>query len=186
MVPSPSAKHTRRRAVVLLASGILLLLMAACGRNPPSTSTSSSPNQGGSSRVQKTLAFAQCMRSKGVSNFPDPDSKGDFDKITLSQLEAGNPVFSAAHRACEHLLPNGGQPSQVQVQQAWADMRNFAHCMRSHGVSNWPDPRATSPQDSRPFFNTPNNMDLNAPQASTATNTCQRLFHADNPLDTTQ
>lgn len=136
--------------------------------------------------MQKTLAFARCMRSNGVPNFPDPGGNGDFDKMTLSQLEADNPDFPAAHRACEHLLPNGGLPSQGQVQQAWTDMRNFAHCMRSHGVLNWPDPTVTSPQDSRPFFNTPNSIDINAPQVSTAINACQHSFHASNPLDTTQ
>lgn len=127
------------------------------------------------------------MRAHGVTDFPDPNSSGGLPKHQVADA-GNNPNFNRAHRACEHLLPNSGQPTQAQVQQAWNDMRNFARCMRSHGVPNWPDPAATSPQDNRPFFNTPASIDLNAPQITTKISTCQRLtfVHANNPLDTTQ
>jgi hypothetical protein len=72
------------------------------------------------------------------------------------------------------------------VQQAWSDMRNFARCMRSHGVPNWPDPAATSQQDQRPFFHTPDSIDPNAPQITIRIRACQHVLHANNPLVTTQ
>jgi hypothetical protein len=125
------------------------------------------------------------MRSHGVAAFPDPSSSGVFPKDQLDRL-ASEPQFTGAHRTCEHLLPNGGQPTQTQVQQAWSDMHNFAQCMRSHGVPSWPDPTPTSPQDQRPFFNTPASIDPNAPQVSTAIQVCQHLLHSNNPLNTTQ
>jgi hypothetical protein len=37
------------------------------------------------------------------------------------------------------------------VQQMLTVGRKFAQCMRSHGVSNWPDPTLDS--QGRPFFN---------------------------------
>jgi hypothetical protein len=126
------------------------------------------------------------MRSHGVPNFPDPNSRGVLPKSRIVELAASSPQFPAAHRACEHLLPNGGQPTQAQAQQAWNDMRNFARCMRSHGVANWPDPAPTSPQDPRPFFHLPNSMDPNAPQLTTKIRACQHVLHASNPLVTTQ
>jgi hypothetical protein len=132
------------------------------------------------------LDFSRCMRSHGVPNFPDPDGSGLLPKNQLADLAASNPQFPAAHRACEHLLPNGGQPTQAQVQQAWNDMRTFARCMRSHGVPNWPDPAPTSQQDQRPFFYTPDSIDPNAPQIIAKIHTCQHLLHANNPLVTTQ
>jgi hypothetical protein len=126
------------------------------------------------------------MRSHGVANFPDPEIGGELPKSQVARLAAGNPAFAASHRACAHLLPNSNQPSQAQVQQAWNDMRIFARCMRSHGVPNWPDPTFTSAQDHRPFFNTPANIDPNAPLITTRIASCRHVMHPNNPLVTTQ
>ncbi len=136
--------------------------------------------------TSQTLAFSSCMRSHGVPNFPDPNSSGVLPKRQVAQVAAGTPEFVPAHRACGHLLPNAGQPSSAQVQQAWSDMRSFARCMRSHGVSTWPDPSVTSAQDNRPFFNTPASIDPNAPQITAKIRACQHVMHATNPLVTTQ
>jgi hypothetical protein len=173
---------------------VLISLMAACG-----DSGGSQVAQLGSTTIQRgtttsaaatqqsgLLAFAACMRTNGVANFPDPNSSGVLPKRQIAQLAAGSPQFVPAHRACEHLLPNDGQPTQAQVQQAWTDMRSFAHCMRAHGVQNWPDPAVTSPQDNRPFFNLPTNVDPNAPEITSKVRACQHVMHASNPLVTTQ
>ena len=89
------------------------------------------------------LAFSQCMRSHGVPNFPDPQRfAGGNVKLTIHQL-APSP---AALSACSHLLPtNGGSGSQETAQQQrtrLADALSFARCMRSRGVSRFPDPTA--------------------------------------------
>jgi hypothetical protein len=99
------------------------------------TSTQSSPTQSG------LLAFARCMRSHGVPNFPDPQRfVGGNLKLTLHQL-APSP---AAMSACNGLLPTtGASAAQVSPQQQrteLADGLSFARCMRSHGVSRFPDP----------------------------------------------
>jgi hypothetical protein len=172
-----------RTAAAITATLGLALLVSACGDSPGSHAGGSTNPQ---SRSSQMLAFSRCMRSHGVPSFPDPNSSGLLPKNQLADLEASNPQFPTAHRACEHLLPNGGQPTQAQVQQAWNDMRTFARCMRSHGVPNWPDPAPTSQQDQRPFFHLPDSIDPNAPQITTKTHTCQHLLHANNPLVTTQ
>jgi hypothetical protein len=182
-----------RTAVAIVATAALALLAAACGGSPGrhvaqpgSTTTNSSTSSSAAAQQNGMLAFSGCMRSHGVPNWPDPNSSGVLPKNQVAQLAASNPQFPAAHRACEHLLPNGGQPTQAQVQQAWNDMRDFARCMRSHGVPNWPDPAVTSQQDQRPFFNLPASIDPNAPQITTKVSACQRVLHANNPLVTTQ
>ncbi len=86
------------------------------------------------------------MRSHGVPNFPDPQrvSGGNF-KLTIQRLGASSPHFNAAMSACNHLLPNGGSGSQETAQQTrtrLADELSFARCMRSHGLSRFPDPTA--------------------------------------------
>jgi hypothetical protein len=182
----------RRLFTAVLVAG-LALLAAACGGSKGSQvaqlgSTAATSGSSSSAAAQETgmLPFSSCMRSHGVPAFPDPDSSGTLPKRQVAQLAASDPQFVAAHRTCEHLLPNGGQPTQAQVQQAWVDMRSFARCMRSHGVSNWPDPTFTSEHDHRPFFNPPASIDPNAPQITARIRTCQHVLHANNPLVTTQ
>jgi hypothetical protein len=184
--PRRAEPPTVRTTAAIIATVVLAVLAAACSGSP--SSTGGSPNAGGSANSQQNgmLAFSRCMRSHGVPNFPDPNSSGALPKSQVAQLTASNPQFPAAHRACGHLLPNGGQPTQAQMQQAWNDMRNFARCMRSHGVPNWPDPAPTSRQDQRPFFHTPDSIDPNAPQITTRIRACQHVIHANNPLVTTQ
>jgi hypothetical protein len=181
-----------RTAAAIIATVGLALLAAACGGSPGShvaqlgSTTTKSSTSSPSANSQKVLAFSRCVRAHGVPDFPDPNSSGALPKRQVAQLTAGNPQFPAAHRACEHLLPNGGQPTQAQAQQAWNDMRNFARCMRSHGGPNWPDPAPTSQQDQRPFFHLPDSIDPNAPQITTKIRACQHVLHANNPLVTTQ
>ena len=41
----------------------------------------------------KAVKFAECMRAHGVSDFPDPDAKGDFDygvSVTARGVEEGH------------------------------------------------------------------------------------------------
>lgn len=182
-----------RTAAIVATAGLALLATACNGPSSPgvasgrSTSTAQpalSSNAGGA-QTSQMLAFSRCMRSHRVADFPDPNSSGELPKRKFA-IASNNPQFVGAHRACEHLLPNSGQPTPAQVQQAWSDMRQFARCMRSHGVPNWPDPTVTSPQDNRPFFNTPASIDLSAPQIVGKINACQRVLHSSNPLDTTQ
>jgi len=133
------------------------------------------------------LAFSRCMRSHGVQHFPNPNSKGQLPKAQVDHLQATDPQFVPAHRACSHLLPNGGQPTGAQVRQAWRDMRHFARCMRSHGVPRWPDPHFTSKQDHRPFFFTEEaGINPNSPRVQATTHTCRHLLHTSNALETLQ
>ena len=118
----------------LMAFGCAVAL-AACGSSsssPGSTSASS-----GSGREQsQVLAFARCMRSHGVSGFPDPTAGGD---IAISPSQAQSPVFQSAQRACQVLLPNKGTPPQMTAGEHAAALR-FAECMRTHGAPDFPDP----------------------------------------------
>jgi hypothetical protein len=120
----------------------LCLLAPACGGSQRSQvaqlGTTTTTTQ-----VGAAVAYASCMRSNGVANWPDPNSNGVFDKtqLTLQQLGVSNSRLEAARRACRHLLPNGGQPpNQAQLQQMKAQALNFSRCVRAHGVPNFPDP----------------------------------------------
>ncbi len=123
------------------------------------------------------LAFAKCMRSHGVPNFPDPDAQG---KIVASGLDTGSSTFHAAANGCRHLLPNGGQPTPAEQAQALAEALKFSQCMRSRGISWFPDPQSLPGGGIRIAIRSGQGgaVDANSPQFQAA----QKACHSLNPL----
>jgi hypothetical protein len=166
-------RHTTRVSAAIIATATLALITAACSGSP------SSPGSGGSSQtgasVTKALAYARCVRSHGVPDFPDPGGDGQFSKNTLQRLSASNSRYPTATLACAHLLPNsGGGPTAAEVRQEWNGMASFARCMRAHGEPNWPDPTAYPPDPSRPTFILPAGIQP-TPQTISRMDVCLRL-----------
>jgi hypothetical protein len=90
------------------------------------------------------VAYAQCMRTHGVPNFPDPTSSGGSKEAVVSALkEVSNSQAEAAQTACQHLQPNGSQPTQAQFAQHLRALLAFARCMRTHDIPNFPDPTSS-------------------------------------------
>ena len=85
------------------------------------------------------LKFAECMRSHGVTNFPDPNVQGG---IQASGLNPGSATFQTAMNGCRHLLPNGGVPTPAEQAKALAQALKLSQCMRSHGITDFPDPQS--------------------------------------------
>ena len=124
-----------------------------------------------STNAQQALAYSRCMRSHGVPNFPDPGSNGAFPKVTPQQLGVSSSQFQAAQNHCRYLLPNGGSgASQTQVRELMTGMLKFAQCMRSHGVSNWPDPVIDA--GGNPEFYLDGKVNQNSPQISSKIHGC--------------
>jgi hypothetical protein len=88
---------------------------------------------------QAMLRFSQCMRENGVPNFPDPVF-GDNGGMSIN-VPAGTDraTVDAAQQKCKQYLPDGGQPERPDP-QGLERMRQFAQCMREHGVPDFPDP----------------------------------------------
>lgn len=132
----------------LLAAGALVAIAAmaaACGGG--SSKASSSAGSQGTSNADASqssgVAYAQCMRSHGVQNFPDNAIQVNASGGVMYDLPQGvsnQPDFQSASQACRSKLPQGanGGGSSGNTQ---ADL-NFANCMRSHGVANFPEPNA--------------------------------------------
>jgi hypothetical protein len=60
-----------RQAGVLAVTAGIVMLAAACSSSPSSSSSTS-----GSSQLQQDLSFTTCMRSHGLTTFPDPNANG--------------------------------------------------------------------------------------------------------------
>jgi hypothetical protein len=116
-------------------------MIAACGSNTQTSSSSGDhPTQAQVQQDQQDVVrFADCMRSHGVPDFPDPTRSPRQFK---NAFETKSPAFHSAETLCQHLLPRGGRqsgsgaPSHAQLVAALA----FARCVRSHGFPNFPDP----------------------------------------------
>jgi len=120
----------------LVAFASLALVVAGCGGGGSPSTTAAAPVAGNG-----WVAFSSCMRSNGVSNYPDPVGSGAPPKESVEQLGVSESRFQSAQRACRHLLPGGGAPpSQAQQQAVRALSLRYAQCVRSHGVPSFPDP----------------------------------------------
>jgi hypothetical protein len=170
--PLPAWPPAARTMAGMIAITGLALLVAACGNSSQRSSAGSS--HVGTSATTEAVAFSRCMRSHGVSDFPDPNGSGVWPKRQV-QSAAGEPSFQTATQACGHLLPDGGPgvaPSPAVDRQIQADMTKFATCMRSHGVSTWPDPTL---DQGRAVFN-PSGINTTSPQISSKIHSCERVF----------
>jgi hypothetical protein len=152
--------RARRLALATVASGVLV---AGCGGGSPSptattvsgattsaSSTASAGSTGPSASGSGPLAFARCMRSNGVPNFPDPQPGGG----ALFRIPAGSnptaPAFRAAQAKCHKLLgagPPGPGSTTHPSAQTLAKLLGIARCMRQHGVPQFPDPQTTVPSN---------------------------------------
>jgi hypothetical protein len=47
------------------------------------------------------LTYARCIRAHGVSNTPDPDSRGHLDIGPGSGVDVNSPTFEAAYQMCK-------------------------------------------------------------------------------------
>jgi hypothetical protein len=116
---------------------IVALLATACGG--PSSSASGT---GDSSTTEQALAYASCMRSHGVPNYPDPLSNGTFSGNALNALGVSQSTMQAALNACNRLQPKSPLPHE-SLEETLTKFLKFAACMRSHGVPGFPDPTVT-------------------------------------------
>jgi hypothetical protein len=82
-LPRRVGQISAQKAAAILATAALVLV-AACGGSP-SSSGSSSSNLGVSTNFHQ-VAFSRCMRSNGVTNYPDPNSSGVIPKESSQQL----------------------------------------------------------------------------------------------------
>jgi hypothetical protein len=178
-------------ATALICAGVFA---TACGGGPSGTGVASlgttSTTVVSSSPVPKNAAEAQevalryiaCMRTHGEPNMPEPTFRGNHVTINInasSSVNPNSPQFTAASKACKHLLPNGGVSKGNTITTAdQADYLKAAGCMRSHGIPNFPDPTF---QDNSVAFNSRTPIDTSSPQFKRALATCEKLIPAGLP-----
>lgn len=133
--------NSRLRPLAALA--MVAVIGAGCSNAPdgggPSANTGASAggtsgNTGTTGRAQ-AVQFSECLRSNGVRDFPDPDAKGEY----AYGVSVSPAVWQRAVAACKSLEPPGAFSSERDPQQQSAALQ-FAQCMRTNGVKDFPDP----------------------------------------------
>ena len=164
-----------RLVAIIMAIGVLA---TGCSASQAGPSVASAGPQGSTSSPSASsgkgdaLAFAKCMRAHGVSDFPDPDSKGGI-KANSGPGGALNPnsaVFKSAQEACKSLLPatrSGGGHAPPAGQ-----LLKYAQCMRAHGIRNFPDPGPVGGLDLPPG----GNLDPGSPLFQKADGACRQYL----------
>jgi hypothetical protein len=134
----------RTNSTLLVAAAAIAAATVIAALGSSSSSSAGPPTQAQIKQGQQdAVRFAQCMRSHGVPNLPDPTSPQEF-KLYIASSE-GSPAFQSAEAACRQVLPGGGPPRQSAAQRQAQTVAGlaFARCLRSHGFPNFPDPTSS-------------------------------------------
>ena len=139
--------------------------------------------------AKSQLAAANCIRSHGFPNLPDPTFGAGGAQVNLSaSINMDSPGFLLAEKECAKrgLELAGYAPTSTATAAEMAQALAIARCIRAHGVPNWPDPRKTLPSNlngSRvqgavpgpaggPIFVIPNSIEIEAPAVKQAEQAC--------------
>src|ERR1700683_4023333 len=123
--------------------GACALPVAACGSSgTPSTSSSTTAGL-----ATQALAYSRCMRSHGVTSFPDPSSGGgvSYDGSTHSPAFLSAPTASASLEP-RKIVPSSGPVSTQEAARDHDKLLRWANCMRRRGYPDLPDPKIGTPQ----------------------------------------
>lgn len=136
-------------------AGVVLVLFipafAGCGSQSPQNTASQSGSNGLVSGASSASAasgapfqYARCMRSHGVPSFPDPQVSTTAGSTSVRQVVpasvGGSPKFKTAQKACQGLEPGPTSSSSSHQGPGGAVLLAFVRCLRSHGLSGFPDP----------------------------------------------
>jgi len=181
MTPTDTILSPRRRGLpTLVAAAALAVLIAGCGGNSPSTSSATGAAANGKPGAD-AYQFANCMRSHGVSSFPDPVVKVSGNSasvaIRITPTIANSPSFKTAQKACSHILPgpNGNGSSPAEQQARTRALLAFAQCLRTHGFPHFPDPNAQGDLSLQTVAAA--GIDIHTPALLTAGKTCASVTH---------
>lgn len=97
-----------RRAGAPAVVAAVAVLATACGVHVSFSGGSAST---GSATFRENLAYAQCMQTHGVPNFPTPTNSSERFHVSGHPNGKATGPMARANDACQHLLPRGSRRS---------------------------------------------------------------------------
>ncbi|GIM89213.1 hypothetical protein [Paractinoplanes toevensis] len=116
---------------MFLPAILLGFLIAGCGHD-----AAAGPD--GDADLQQSLAYADCMRSSGVPNFPDPVGNGNGVEVSVPK-GVDEADLAKAEEACRDKLPQGVAEDQDGGGVDSAELADWTKCMRAK-LPTFPDP----------------------------------------------
>jgi hypothetical protein len=174
-----------RRVLLTIPTALLALAaLAACSKgsggspgvaNLGGGAGSASPSATSTDdQYARAVKFAQCMRSKGITNFPDPNPDGGFTMQQRGGPGVDAPLFQSASAACQKATGFGGQGNSKKQQDLFDALLKFSSCMRDHGISNYPDPERGA--GGGIIRKPPAGVSTSSPQFQNARKACENLL----------
>ena len=154
--------HSRRPLILasVVAVAAFSLLAAGCGGgNSPAvatvstTTTAAGPSAGASTHATGLVAFASCMRSHGLPNFPDPNSSGGIPKqAVVSAFQAvSKSQADAAQNGLQSPAPGRGAERAARPNDHPPRPTGLPQGSRLHALARFPRlPRPDIPEQQRP------------------------------------
>jgi hypothetical protein len=126
---------------------LVMIAMIGAGCSHGSSGNANGGADQATANRAKAVKFAECMRKNGVSEFPDPNSSGEFTYgIKLgSSLDPSSAAWKKAISACKDLQPAGFASNGKASTEEMKARLKFAACMRKNGVKDFPDPDPAGP-----------------------------------------
>jgi hypothetical protein len=170
-----SKRGGRGKAVVLALAAVAGTVLLATGCSSSPQHQNNAGGGGGASsgtRYQQAVAYAACIRQHGVPAFPDPNSQGVFPNS--GGLDLSSAQFKAAAAACKSLEPS---PNTSRYQAGYQQLLKYSACMRSHGITSYPDPTLSDSGVTTNFTpgTGPGEIDTSSAQFKSASTACQSL-----------
>lgn len=108
-----------------------------------------------------------------ITDFPDPSRNGNLSLQVRpgGDLNPHSPKFQAAESACKFDLSG---PNMTPAEEASANARalRYSHCVRSHGIADFPDPNG---QGTLTIEMGAGDLDPNSTKFQAAEKACQSL-----------
>jgi hypothetical protein len=138
------------------ASGTLSATGSGAGSTTGTSTRAGSPSAAPATRPasyrEQMLAwgrrFAQCVRQQGYPHFPDPVFKrgdGTINFPDYLDYPGADQVLKVLGDKCDALykqMPPAPPPRVPPSAETLRQMRAFSQCLRDHGVTEFPDPKA--------------------------------------------
>lgn len=175
-----------RGAVAVAILTLVVLGAAACAGGSSNSSASSTvgttdapgggPGSSGapSGFLQQAVQYSQCMRAHGVTKYPDPPANGGPQSINPAGIDTNSPTYKEAAQACQKYSPPNAGVDPNQQAQAQNQQLKYARCMRSHGITKFPDPNNGGGKQSLSQYG----IDTNSPAFKAANKACESLLGA--------
>ncbi|HTJ34660.1 MAG TPA: hypothetical protein VL738_15650 [Dactylosporangium sp.] len=125
---------------MLAVIGVAILALAGCNKsadNGAEPGKSSTPTGVAADARAAWLKYSQCVRANGYPDYPDPQENEHGDWV----IPASAPQVDV--QACATLFLQAKQltgQAQLPSAEEMAKRRQFAACVRQHGVPTFPDP----------------------------------------------